>query len=359
MLVPIVRSYLSKNTISKVIEVLNSGQWCEGNYTRKLEQEFAKYINVKYCRAVSNGTTALMAIIHSLGFKKGAEVLVPDFSFIASANCVFISGAKPVFIDIDEKTYNIDVHKAKKKITKNTKAIICVHLYGLPCEMDELLELSEKYGIYLIEDCAQAHGAMYKNKKVGCFGIANAFSLYPTKNMVCGGEGGLVTTNDENLYEKICTFVNQGQKEKYYHTTLGYNFRIDEVKSVIALDSLKQLDKNNAKRIKNAAFYNNYFEKTNKIITPYKSEYCIHVYHQYTIRIKNRNKLVEKLKANCIGYGIHYPKPLHEQEFYSSRSYSDLEIATKVAKEVLSLPVHPYLKEKELNYVAEIVTKYV
>ncbi|MHA1820276.1 MAG: DegT/DnrJ/EryC1/StrS family aminotransferase, partial [Promethearchaeota archaeon] len=221
MKVPIVKLSLPDEVIAEVNNTLKSGLWVEGPAVRALEKEFAEYCGVKYCRAVNSGTSALVSIIGSLGLKPGDEVIVPSFTFIATANCLIPFGLKPVFADIDPNTYNISPDSVRSKITEKTKAIISVDLYGLPANYKELNEIAEEKDITLIEDACQAHGAELNGKKTGSFGLAAAFSLYPTKNMYCGGEGGLITTNDEELYNKINMFVNHGQKAKYIHSSFG------------------------------------------------------------------------------------------------------------------------------------------
>jgi dTDP-4-amino-4,6-dideoxygalactose transaminase len=354
--IPVVNLTLPDEVLDNARRVLASGMWVDGNEVHALEHEFAEYCGVKFCRAVSNGTTALMTIAGALGLNPGDEVIVPSFTFIATANCVKFLGAKPVFAEINPATFTIDPEDVRKKITSNTKAVLPVHLYGLCAEMPALQEICTENNLLLIEDAAQAHGSAINNQKSGSFGIANAFSLYPTKNMYSGAEGGLITTNEEELYEKIKLFMNHGQAQKYIHTALGFNFRMAEINACIARYALSQLDDWNAKRRENASYLSENLNGVGDIIVPFVPEGYTHVYHQYTIRSGQRDKIAEALKENHIGFGIHYATPVHLQPYYQSLGYEDsLPITEQICHEVISIPVHPALTEDQLAFLVQTI----
>lgn len=359
MEVPIVRLSLSDEVLEEATKVLKSGRWIGGKPIRDLEEEFADYCGTKYCKAVNNGTSALLAIYYSLGLKPGDEVIIPSFSFIATANCLKPFGLKPVFADIDPITFNIDLESIRKKITPKTKAIMPVHLYGLCADMKGINELAEEKELIVIEDACQAHGAEIDGgKKAGNLGKIAAFSLYPTKNMFCGGEGGLITTNDEELYDRIQLFTNHGQSKKYIHTDIGFNFRMSALNGTIALYSLHHLEENNSKRQKNAEIYNNLLRDIEGITIPIHPKNFRHVYHQYTIRSSKRDELSEILKQNKIGFGVHYRISIHQQEVYTKLGVKDLLETEKASSQVISLPIHPLLSKDQIKFVAEIIRKF-
>ncbi|NMC04196.1 MAG: DegT/DnrJ/EryC1/StrS family aminotransferase [Candidatus Lokiarchaeota archaeon] len=359
MKVPVVQLGLDEQTVKDAAEVLKSGMWADGKNVKALEEEFARYIGAKHARAVNNGTAALICALYGVGIKPGDEVLVPSFTFIATSNTILECGAKPVFVDVDRGTFNMSVEDAKKKVTKKTRAIMPVHLYGLSVDMDGLKEIATKNNLKIIEDACQAHGAGYKGKKVGGIGDVAAFSLYPTKNMVCGGEGGIVTTNDDEVMNRVKLYANHGQAQKYVHASIGFNFRMQEVNGVIARASLKLLDANNKKRQENAAFYNAAFKGVSQVETPIVPAGYEHVYHQYTLKVKNRDKLAQHLQKNEIGYGIHYGIPIHEQQSMKSAGITArLPVTEALAKEVISLPVHPLLSREQLDFVAKTIKSF-
>lgn len=355
MTIPIFKPRISEKTFEKVKSVLESGMWVDSFNVKEFENAFADYLGVKYARAVSSGTAALLAAVNSLNIKPRDEVIIPSFSFAATANCVLFQGAKPVFADIDPNTFNIDIENVKDKITNKTKAIIPVHLYGLPAQMDELLDLVDDE-IAIIEDACQAHGAEYWSQKVGSIGTIGVFSLYPTKNIVCGGEGGVIVTNDEELFKRIKFFINHGQDRKYHHPALGYNFRMAEVNAVIALDSLETLDSQNERRIANADFYNKELSGFEYIDLPVTPSGCKHVFHLYTVKSKKRDQIIEQFESKKIGFGVHYPIPIHLQPFYRS-NYSDisLENTEKIAEQVISIPTRPDLTHEELMKIVSVL----
>nr|MDO8113732.1 DegT/DnrJ/EryC1/StrS family aminotransferase [Candidatus Sigynarchaeota archaeon] len=359
MKVPIIQLNLEEQTVKDVTDVLKSGMWAEGKNVHALEEEFAKYIGAKHARAVNSGTSALLCALYGIGIKPGDEVLVPSFTFIATANTILEFGAKPVFVEAERDTFNMSADDAKKKITKKTRAIMPVHLYGLSVDMDAFNDLAAKHNLKIIEDACQAHGAEFKGKKCGALGDVAAFSLYPTKNMVCGGEGGLVTTNDDAIAERVKLYSNHGQAQKYVHASIGFNFRMQEFNGVIARASLKVLDKNNQKRRENAAFFNDAFKGVDQIETPVVPSSRVHVYHQYTLKVKNRDKLAEHLQKNEIGYGIHYQIPIHEQQSMKNMGITaKLPVTEQLAKDVISIPAHPMLSKEQLDFVAKTIKDF-
>lgn len=346
---------IGKEEIKAVTGVLKSGMLAQGPKVKEFEEKFAKFIGVKYAVATSSGTTALEVAIRAHEIGPGDEVITTPFTFIASANAILYTGARPVFVDIDESSFNLDPEKIEKAINKKTKAIMPVHLYGNPCEMGEIMRVARKHKLAVIEDACQAHGAEYKGKKVGSFG-AGAFSLYPTKNMTTG-EGGMLTTNSKEIYDKANLLRAHGSRVKYYHDILGYNYRMTDLEAAIGIEQLKKLNKFNQIRLKNAKYLNKYLSRIEGIIVPEPQNHAKHVYHQYTIRITQlnglcRDEVLDKLTQAGIGTAVFYPLPINEQKVYKDLGYkSDTPIAAKISKEVISLPVHPGLKQKDIEYI--------
>lgn len=338
-----------------VLDVLSSGKYILGPNVQKLETDFAKYCDTNYSIGVASGTDALHLALRALGIGEGDEVITTAFTFVATTETIAIVGATPVFVDIDEKTYNIDVTKIEAQITDKTKAIMPVHLYGQPVDMDPILEIAKKHNLYVIEDCAQAVGATYKGKKVGSFGDFGCFSYFPTKNLGCAGDGGMITTNNEELAQKINVLRNHGSKKRYYHEELGLNSRLDDIQAAVINVKLKYIDDFNNRRREIASRYNEYFQDVPDIITPNVREDVQHVYHQYTVRVPNRDKIHEALKEDGVMTMIYYPVPLHRQKIHLNLGVdpSTLPITEKYTDEVLSLPIFPELTEDEIKTVAE------
>lgn len=364
IMIPIARPMISDDEIQAVTEVLKSGMLAQGKVVEEFENAFAKYVGVKNAIAVSNGTISLDIALKSLDIKQGDEVIVPSFSFISSANAVLFQGAKPVFADVDERTFNINPEDAVEKITDKTKAIIGVHLFGHPFDVKAIQEICADYNFYLIEDSAQAHGAEYEGKKVGGFGIAGCFSFYATKNMTTG-EGGMITTDSDEIANLCRLLRSHGESQKYCHTMLGYNYRMTDIQAAIGLAQLNKLDKLDEMRIKNAEYFNRGL-KISGLNTPYKKKGVKHVYHQYAVTIEeeegfpmSRDKFMKYLKQEGIGCAIHYPLPIHKQPLYQQVGYTEenvqCPVATALSDKILSLPVHPALTEKDLMYITETI----
>jgi len=341
-----------------VSEVLDSGMIACGPKTEEFEKKFAKYVGCKYAIATTSGTTALHLGLLSLGISKGDEVIVPSFSFIASANSILFCNAKPVFCDVNQKTFNIEVNKIENLITGKTKAIMPVHLYGQPADMRLITDIAEDYSLKIIGDACQAHGAKYNSKMIGSFGDVECFSFYPTKNMTTG-EGGMITTNSEELAKKAYSIRNHGREKNrwgYEHSRLGYNYRMTDIAAAIGIEQLKKLPKFNEKRRENAKYLNENLSEIKEIAIPIVLKNAEHVYHLYTIRCKDREKLIYQLKKNEVGYGIYYPKPLHFYKHLKQYAHRDLKNSEILANEVLSLPVHPALNEQDLQKIVEVVS---
>jgi len=357
MKINIAAPQIGKEEIKAVTEVMKSGMLAQGPKVAKFEEDFAKFIGTKYAIATSNGTTALEVALRAHGIGEGDEVITTPFTFIASANAILYTGAKPVFVDIDENTYEIDADQIEKAITKKTKAILPVHLYGNACDMTKIMKIAKEHKLAVIEDACQAHAAEWKNKKVGSYGTG-AFSLYPTKNMTVG-EGGMITTNDKSVYELALLLRAHGSKVRYYHDILGYNYRMTDIEGAIGIEQLKKLPKFNKARQSNAAYLNKNLGKIAGIIVPEAEKNAVHVYHQYTVRITpefplTRDEVLAKLTEAGIGTAVFYPLPVNEQKLYQELGYkANTPVAKKIATQVLSLPVHPGLKKADLEYIVK------
>ena len=343
-------------------KVLQSGAFILGEDVGLFEQEFARYCGVKYGIGVNSGTDALFLACLACEIREGDEVIAPSYTYIATVLAISMTGAKPIFVDINEKTYNIDVSKIEQLITKKTKAILPVHLYGHPVDMDPLIEIARKYNLKIIEDCAQAHGAMYKNKKVGSFGDAGCFSFYPTKNLGAFGDAGMVVTNSNQIKEKLLLLRDYGRKDRYKHIVKGYNSRLDTLQAAVLRVKLKHLDEWNEKRRKNAALYTKLFRQKHKdVILPHEADFARHVYHLYVVRVKKRERLAQELMDKGVRTLMHYPIPVHLQEAYKALGYKkgDMPISEKCCDEILSLPMYPELDKKEIEYVVNTMTELV
>jgi len=331
-----------------------------GREVKEFEERFSELHDVKYTVGLSSGTDANHLALLCCGIREKDEVLVPAFTFIATAEGISHSGAKPVFVDVDEKTFNIDVNQIEDNITSKTKAINPVHLFGQPADMRRIQKLAEKYDILVIEDSAQAHCAEHRGIRVGCMGKAAAWSFYPGKNLGAWGEAGALTTDDEDIYHKALKLRDHGSEKKYYHDFIGYNYRMSEFQAAVLNVKMKYIEEWTEKRRLNAYRYNQRLKGIDKIIIPSALDGVSHVYHLYVIRVQERDKLQEYLKDQGIGTGLHYPFPLHLTEAYSYLGYKkgDFPKAEKVAQEVLSLPMYAELTEGQIDYVCEKIKEF-
>lgn len=344
-------SLLKKEVDRAIKEVLESGRYILGEKVEKFEKAFADYLGVKYCVGVGNGLEALQISLMALGIKSGDEVITTPLSAVATAIAIKAVGAKPVFVDIDSY-YHIDSKKIEEKITKKTKAILPVHLYGQSVEIEKIKKIAKKFNLYLIEDAAQAHGAEYKGQKVGTFGEIGCFSFYPTKNLGAYGDGGAIVTNDRKIYEKCKMLRNYGQKNRYQHEFLGLNSRLDEIQAAILLVKLKYLDKFNKRRINNAKLYFKYLKNLKNIKLPAVREKTTHIYHLFVIEAERRDALSQFLAKNNIPTLVHYPRPIHKEKCFSEFNHLNLPIVEEKVKKILSLPIHPFLRKKDIKFIA-------
>ncbi len=359
--IPINKPIIGDEEIRAVAEVLRSGRLTTGNplggpKVREFEQLFREFVGVNHAVAVSSGTAALYAALLAFEVGPGDEVIVPSFTFVATANVVLMVGAKPVFADIDLNTYNIDVEDVRKKITPRTKAIIPVHLYGLPADMDPLMELAEDHNLVVIEDACQAHGSLYKGRMAGSIGHMAAFSFYPSK-IITTGEGGMITTNDDELAEKLRMIRTHGQVKGYDSVILGSNLRMTELQAAIGIVQMRKINSFLEARRKNAKLLTEELDGEDGIELPYEPEGFRHNWYVYTVRIlkADRDKVLFYLRRAGIGAMVYYPTPLHQLPLYRKLGYGSLKLPNSelASKTVLCLPVHPAMSEDDVLYVAQ------
>jgi dTDP-4-amino-4,6-dideoxygalactose transaminase len=333
--------------------VFQRGAFILGQEEKDFEKDFANYCGVTYGVGVNSGTDALYLALSALDIKPGDEVILPSFTFIATSLCVSYCGAKPVFVDVDDVCYNMDPVKLKAAITPKTKAVIVVHLYGQTADMDEILAIAKEHNLAVVEDAAQAHGTAYKGRKAGSMGDVACFSFYPTKGLGGFGDGGMVITKDEKIYEKVMMLRDYGRKGRYEHVMKGHNSRLDTVQAVILAAKLPFLDEWNAMRQKHAACYEKLLAGAKDIITPIVKSGRIHTYQTYAVRLKERDRISDGLRAKGVGVLIHYPIPVHLQPAYSELGYKkgDLPVSEQLADEVLSLPMFPHITNEQIEYV--------
>lgn len=348
------KSY-KKQFLEAIERVLDSGWFILGKEKEAFEKEFAKYCEVKYCIGVANGLEALFLVLKAWGIKEGDEIIVPSNTYIATWLAVSHCGARPVPVESEENSYNINPALIEKSITRKTKAIIVVHLYGLPVDMDPIYKIAKKYKLKILEDAAQGHGGIYRNRKVGSLGDAAAFSFYPTKNLGALGDAGAVTTNDKNLAKKIKIISNYGSEKKYINNVIGFNSRLDEIQAAILRIKLKYLDRENLIRQELAKRYIENLKDTKGIILPSEGKNKKHVWHLFVIRSPHRKILEKFFHEKGIEYMIHYPKSPHLQKAYIKLKKNSLPIAEKLNKQIISLPLNPFMKTEEVDAVSSII----
>ncbi|MCI0708298.1 MAG: DegT/DnrJ/EryC1/StrS family aminotransferase [Ignavibacteriae bacterium] len=343
-----------------VLRVLESGHYILGKEVTDFEMNVAKYFGVKHAIGCASGTDALQIALMALNIGPGDEVITTPFTFVATTETIALLGAKPVYVDIDPATYNIDPALIDAAITKKTKAILPVHLYGHSVDMDPLHEVAQKHNIPIIEDTAQAIGAKYKGKKVGGLGAIGCVSFYPSKNLGAFGDGGLLVTNDDTLAEKIRVIGNHGSRIRYTHEILGVNSRLDAIQAAILNVKLRYLDEWHEARRTAAQRYNKLLGSMDAVC-PVEAPYAYHIYHQYTVRVRQREKITKRLAEQKIPHAIYYPIPLHFQEAFRSAAYKpgSFPLTERAATEVLSLPMHTELTEEEQHYIVEAFAKAI
>lgn len=379
MLIPMVnlkvQYEIMKDEIDRAIKkVLEDGNFILGPSVEKLEKEVASYLGAKYAVGLASGTDALHMALLACGVRKGQDVITTPFTFVSTVETIVSVGATPIFVDINPRTYNIAPEKLEEFIETKTsfdqkervlinkengnqiKAILPVHLYGQSADMEHIVSLCNKYNLVLIEDCAQAFGSEYKGKKVGTFGKIGCLSFFPSKNLGCYGDGGMIITDDESLSDKIRILRNHGSKVKYHYIEIGFNSRLDEIQSAILRVKLRNINKFNELRRKNASLYNNYLKGAD-LITPYEDRGVKHVYHQYTIRTRHRDRIIKCLRGEGIASAVYYPLPLHQQPVFKRLGFNTgaLKNSESASLEVLSLPMYPELTEKDIRRVCKTI----
>lgn len=360
-LVDLKAQYLSiKKEIDEAIQrVLNKCNFIMGDEVKEFEEELASFCSAKYAVGVSSGTDALLLALKAINIQPGDEVITVPNTFIATTEAITMAGGKIKFVDIDEKTFNIDTNKIESAITNKTRAILPVHLYGQPANMDPIIDLAKKYNSKVIEDAAQAHGAEYNNKRVGALADIGIFSFYPGKNLGAYGDAGAVVTNDPDISNKIAMLRNHGRTKKYEHEYEGYNCRLDTLQAAILRVKLKYINSWNEARRNHASSYRKLLQNTD-IILPTEQKDNKHIYHIFAVRTADRDNLLNKLKNEGIGAGIHYPIPLHLQPAYRYLGYKagDFPITEKCAREIISLPMYPELDAVKIKKIAEAISKF-
>lgn len=347
-----------KEEILKCInEILESSHYILGENVKAFEEEVKSYLGISEAIGVASGTDALHLALKALNIGKGDEVITTPFTFFATVEAILYVGAKPVFVDIEENTYNIDPEKIEEKITPHTKAIIPVHLFGAPADMLKINEIAQKYSLKVVEDAAQAFGARIGNKKIGSFGDVGCFSFYPSKNLGCFGDGGMVVTDNAEIAQKIKILRNHGSPGRYIHETVGLNSRLDEIQAGILRIKLRYIEEYNEQRRKKAYLYTKFL--SDAVITPREKDNNYHVYHLYSIRSIFRDKIKETLATHDIPSVVYYPLPLHLQKALDFLGYKkgDFPVAETVSREILSLPIYPELPDDEVYKISQIILK--
>jgi dTDP-4-amino-4,6-dideoxygalactose transaminase len=352
---------IEQEVMPMVAEAMANAAFIGGRQVTGFEEEFARFCESKYCVGVNSGTDALRFSLLACGVGPGDEVITVPNTFIATTEAVSQVKAKPVFVDISPDTYNIDVSRIEERISEKTKAVLPVHLYGQPADMDSIFEIANKHSLVVIEDACQAHGALYKNKKAGSLGMAGCFSFYPGKNLGAYGEGGAVVTQDEQIANKIRMIRDHGQVKKYYHDMEGYNGRLDAIQAGVLRIKLKRLEGWNQSRRENATYYNRLLSDVNGVKVPMEADFAKSVYHLYVILVDERDDLQKYLGEKGIGTGLHYPLPLHVQRAYAHLGYREgaFPVTERVARKLLSLPMFPELTKEQIECVVEEIKEFL
>lgn len=347
---------IEKEIDASIKNVIENADFILGQELEQFEKEFAQYCDVQFAVGLDSGTSALELALRVYGIGPGDEVITVANTFIATASAIAFTGARPVLVDIDPQTYNIATSNIASVITKRTRAIIPVHLYGQPADMDPIMEIAKKHNLIIVEDACQAHGALYKGRKVGSIGNIGCFSFYPAKNLGAFGDGGILVTHDKEIAERVRMLRNYGQQEKYKHLFIAYNRRLDTLQAAVLRVKLKYLENWNESRRNHAGLYGKLLSGNN-LLLPLEAKNARHVYHLYVVRAAKREALQKHLKNNGIATGIHYPIPVHEQPAYQYLGYKkgDFPISEAYAEQILSLPMYPELTEEQIAYVAKAI----
>jgi dTDP-4-amino-4,6-dideoxygalactose transaminase len=347
--------------MASIQEVVDRSAFAGGPFVAKFEEDFAAYCKTRFAVGVGNGTDALWLALLGLGIGSGDEVITVSSTFMATAEAISYCGAKPVFVDIDERTFTLDPTKLERAITPRTKAVIPVHLFGQMADMDPIMEIAQRHRLHVIEDACQAHGAEYKGRKAGSIGVAGCFSFYPGKNLGAWGEAGGVVTNDPALCQKIRVLRDHGQDKKYYHSDIGWNGRMDGIQGAVLRIKLKGLDRGNAARREHAKRYDEKLAGLPGLIVTPPAPYGVPIYHIYAVRVAERDRILQGLTERGIGCGIHYPIPIHLQQAYRSLGLGvgSFPVAERCAKEFLSLPMFPELTDPQIDAVVKEVRSAV
>lgn len=346
---------LKKDIDQALTEVLESTHFILGPNVQALEKEAAAYLGVQHAVACASGTDALHLALRAAGIGVGDEVITPAFTFIATAEAISYVGATPVFVDIDPRTFNLDPKLVEAAITPRTRAVLPVHLFGQPAALDPFRDICRKHNLFLIEDCAQSFGAEYQGRMTGGFGLAGCFSFFPSKNLGCYGDGGLVTTNNEDVARELLVLRNHGSRQRYHHAVIGYNSRLDEIQAAILRVKLKHIAEYNKLRRRNAHLYNEGL-KGLALTTPYEDGVGVHVYHQYTLLLDGRDRVQKALSDAGIASAVYYPIPLHRQEVYRDLlAGTSLPVTEKIAEQVLSLPMYPELSAEQIQHICQVI----
>ena len=352
---------IEQEVLPMVTDAMENASFIGGPQVSGFEEEFANFCDSKICVGVGSGTDALRFALMAVGVGAGDEVITVPNTFIATTEAISQVGATPVFVDIYSDTGNIDVSLIEGQITEKTKAIIPVHLYGQPADMDSILEVAKRHNLAVIEDACQAHGALYKNKKAGSLGIVGCFSFYPGKNLGAFGEAGAVVTQDDEIADKIRMIRDHGQEKKYFHQIEGYNGRLDAIQAGVLRIKLKRLESWNRSRMENAAYYNELLSEIPGVTIPVEADFAVSVYHLYVLLIDDRDRLQQFLGDKGIATGLHYPMPLHLQKAYEHLGFKEgaFPVTENVAGRLLSLPMYPQLSKEQIEYVAESIKEFI
>jgi dTDP-4-amino-4,6-dideoxygalactose transaminase len=361
-LVDLARQFQSikKEILQQIEGVIDSGKYIIGDHVMQLEQRVAEKTSAAFAIGVGSGTDALILTLDAYGIGEGDEVITTPFTFFATSEAISRVGAKPVFVDIDSLTYNIDALRVEKAITPKTKAIMPVHLFGQPAQMDELIEVAKRHNLIIIEDACQAFGSAYKGKPVGSLGDAACFSFFPSKNLGTIGDGGMITTSNPEIAAKIRKLRHHGSSAKYYHDVLGYNSRLDELHAAILNIALEHIDEWNHVRRKLAARYRKELENLCYLRIPHEKDYNTHIYHLYCIESAEREAITAKLKQSGVQTGVYYPCPLHLQKAFAHLSYKkgDFPVAEKLSFQLFAIPMSPFLQEREQDFIISVLKSY-